>query len=69
MKNTCCLVRCEEQTRERESFCEDKWLLDMWGVPTRPLTLTGLGQLVVLLNYQEIADGTVRCVTRISISQ
>jgi hypothetical protein len=37
MQSDYCLVRCEEQTGERqrgiESCCEIKRLLDMWGVP------------------------------------
>jgi len=41
----------------------------MWDVPTRALTFTGLGELVVLFYYQGIVDGTVRCIKRILISQ
>ena len=43
-----CLVRYAEQTRERERereresvlCCEVKRVLDVWGVPTRPIVRT-----------------------------
>ena len=34
MQNGYCLVQCEEQRLDRESYCAVKLLLDMCGVPT-----------------------------------
>ena len=57
----CCLVRCKEQRAERESCCEKRWLLDMWGVPTGAVTrnrlVHPLWHILLCTSIMELRNG------------